>query len=280
MATRTILCAFILLLNSNFSYGFTLRHTAQKSYSYDKISVRKFAQKPYHNHANEPRSNRRKFLTSTIISTIVGVYPKAGIAASKTAPKVLEITTAEFETLLKDSAKSVLQVEFSTPTSEKAEVTLIDGTTFQISDLLESPYDPRSPLKLAARCRDYNVKVKTQLQQVSLNAGGGTKKRVYMNDRVKEAARKEEEKRIRLIEDEEERLKEVAALELSEKEKAIAKREAAEAKAKAIAEAKAAEEAKAAAEAKAIADAKAAADAKVAAEAKAAAEVEAAAAAV
>mmetsp|Transcript_38552 Transcript_38552/g.44926 ORF Transcript_38552/g.44926 Transcript_38552/m.44926 type:complete len:281 (-) Transcript_38552:435-1277(-) len=280
MATRTMLCAFILLLNTNFSYGFALRHTAQNSYSYDKISVRKFAQKPYHNNANEPRSNRRKFLTSTIISTIVGVYPNAGIAASKTAPKNLEITTDEFETLLKDSAKSVLQIEFSTPTSEKAEVTLIDGTTFQISDLLESPYDPRSPLRLAARCRDYNVKVKTQLTQVSLNAGGGTKKRVYMNDRVKEAARKEEEKRIRLIEDEEERLKEVGAYELSEKEKSIAKREAAEAKAKAIAEAKAAEEAKAAAEAKAIADAKAAADAKVAAEAKAAAEVEAAAAAV
>ena len=110
------------------------------------------------------------------------------------------------------TAKSVKGVELSGPKQETAIVTLIDGTQFVISDLIESPTDPRSPLKLISTCRSYKVPVKASgLEEavLSLSSSGSKKKRVYMNKRVQIAAEKEREKKERMDQDEVERLAEL-----------------------------------------------------------------------
>ena len=110
-------------------------------------------------------------------------------------------------------------VRLSGPKSQNALVTLVDGTQFTISDLYESPTDPRSPLKLIATCRSYNVPIKeTGLEEavLSLSSSGSKKKRVYMNKRVQEAAEKEREKKERMEEDERERLAELENIRAAE----------------------------------------------------------------
>jgi hypothetical protein len=99
-------------------------------------------------------------------------------------------------------------VALSGPKLETAVVTLIDGTQFGISDIYESPTDPRSPLRLIATCRSYNVPTKSVALEdavLSLSSSGSKKKRVYMNERVRVAAEKEREKKLRLEQDELER---------------------------------------------------------------------------
>ena len=91
-------------------------------------------------------------------------------------------------------------------------MTLVDGTQFTLSDLYESPTDPRSPLKLIATCRSYNVPIREAgLEEavLSLSSGGSKKKKVYMNKRVQVAAEKELEKKQRMETDEIERLAEL-----------------------------------------------------------------------
>ncbi len=110
------------------------------------------------------------------------------------------------------TAKSVKGVELSGPKQETAIVTLIDGTQFIISDLIESPVDPRSPLKLIATCRSYNVPTKSvglEEAVLSLSSQGSKKKKVYMNKRVQIAAEKEREKKERMEQDEIDRLAEL-----------------------------------------------------------------------
>merc|ERR1712071_197575 len=68
------------------------------------------------------------------------------------------VTVKEFETLLRDASKSITLVELSGPKSETVVVTLVDGTQFSISDVVESATDPRSPLKVVATCRSYGIK--------------------------------------------------------------------------------------------------------------------------
>jgi len=107
-------------------------------------------------------------------------------------------------------ASSIKIVELSGPKSETALVTLVDGTLFQISDLFESPTDPRSPLKLVATCRSYGVKtqfssLKNAIAELS-EKGGGKRRKVYMNKRVQEAMEKEKEKKERMAQDEAERI--------------------------------------------------------------------------
>jgi len=158
--------------------------------------------------------------SSTLFLTTLGPATTAAVANAAAIPAV---TSAEFDVILKDSAKSILTVELSGPKSETALVKLVDGTVFTISDLVESSTDPRSPLKLVARCRLYKIPVKnTGLVSAVGGEGGlisesGRKKKNYMNPRVQEAERKEKEKRERMAEDERERLEELYRMEVEEK---------------------------------------------------------------
>mmetsp|Transcript_7242 Transcript_7242/g.10330 ORF Transcript_7242/g.10330 Transcript_7242/m.10330 type:complete len:212 (+) Transcript_7242:100-735(+) len=146
---------------------------------------------------------------------------KAGVAFSAAAAGTIilpgnanaipGITVAEFESIMRTSARSISIVEFSGSKSETAIVTLLDGTTFSITDLFESSTDPRSPLKLIASCRSYKVPTKNVGLEDALSSfanSGSKKKRVYMNERVRVAAEKERAKKIRMDEDERERLSE------------------------------------------------------------------------
>ena len=146
---------------------------------------------------------------------------KAGVALSAAAAGTIMlpgnanaipgITVAEFESIMRTSARSISIVEFSGSKSETAIVTLLDGTTFSITDLFESSTDPRSPLKLIASCRSYKVPTKNVGLEDALSSfanSGSKKKRVYMNERVRVAAEKERAKKIRMDEDEKERLSE------------------------------------------------------------------------
>ena len=179
-------------------------------------------------------ASRRAFVSNTVaFSLIVGTsLPSQAIYPS--------VTVAQFQTILKDSgtflfvlesisnrifsfkliffmywlsviyshpiASSVKIVEFSGPQAETATVTLVDGTTFEISDLFESSTDPRSPLRLVATCRSYGVTTKfSELESVIAELSKTGKRKVYMNKRVQEALEKEKEKKERMAQDEVER---------------------------------------------------------------------------
>lgn len=172
---------------------------------------------------NNQITRRRSFLSNLLsASSAIILLPSApdAFAASDIIPAV---TSAEFDVILKDSAKSILAVELSGPKSETAIVRLVDGTTFTISDLVESSTDPRSPLKLVARCRLYKIPIKNTglLSAVSgegsMISDSGRKKKSYMNPRVQEAEKKEREKRERMAEDERDRLEELYKMEGAEK---------------------------------------------------------------
>lgn len=140
---------------------------------------------------------------------------------SKVANAIDSVTTSEFQEILKTSYRSIESVEFSGPKGETAVAKLIDGTLFEISDLVESPVDPRSPLKLASILRGYGIPTKFTALDLALNK---TPKRtkVYYNSRVQEAAKKEAEKAERIRVDEEDRVKQLELYEASKKEKAAA----------------------------------------------------------
>jgi hypothetical protein len=122
------------------------------------------------------------------------------------------ITSDEFDIVLRDSALSIQQVEFSGPRSETVIVKLVDGTAFGIKDVIESSVDPRSPLKVAAACRESGVKTKF-VELESILAGTPKKKKLYTNQRVQDAAEKEREKEERIRQDEEERIRQVKKME-------------------------------------------------------------------
>merc|ERR1712157_127667 len=103
--------------------------------------------------------------------------------------------------------------------NEKCIVKLVDGTTFSISDLVESSVDPRSPLRLVSICRDFGIKVRFTGFEEALS-GVQKKKKVYSNKRVLEAAEKEKAKMERMRRDEEDRLK--ALYEMQQRELAAA----------------------------------------------------------
>ena len=91
--------------------------------------------------------------TATVIST-----PLAALAAAADEGNVPMLSLDEFLIILRDSARSIQRVEFSGPQAETVRVRLIDGTVFGIKDIIESPTDPRSPLKVQAACREFNGK--------------------------------------------------------------------------------------------------------------------------
>lgn len=162
--------------------------------------------------------DRRSVLTNLASSVLLAntVIPAANAAP---IPDIPSVTSSEFDVILRDSAKSIVSVELSGVKSETALVRLADGTTFSISDLVESSTDPRSPLKLVARCRLYNVPVKNVGLAAALSGensiigSSGKKKKSYMNKQVQKAEEKEQAKRERMAEDERERLAELYRME-------------------------------------------------------------------
>lgn len=117
------------------------------------------------------------------------------------------ITMNQFiTTVLRDSASSIRQMEFSGPQSETVRIILQDNSVFGISDVIESPTDPRSPLKLAAAAKANGIPVRF----VNLEALLTRNKAIYTNERVQAAAVKEQEKARRMQADEELRLMEMA----------------------------------------------------------------------
>jgi hypothetical protein len=173
--------------------------------------------------SSQPIIERRSFLSNLLVrtSSTLLIVPIVASSSRSNAAVIPSVTTAEFDVILKDSAKSIVAVELSGPKSETAIVRLVDGTTFTISDLVESSTDPRSPLKLVARCRLYKIPIKNTglLSAVSggLISDSGKKTKSYMNPRVQEAEKKEQAKRERMAEDERDRLEQLYKLEGEEK---------------------------------------------------------------
>ena len=185
---------------------------------------------PKNNFDDEPSTHNNIIMhRRTLLSSIFTAASSSTILLSSAFPTTItnaadipSVTSSEFDTILKDSAKSILSVELSGPKSETAVVKLVDGTIFTISDLVESSTDPRSPLKLVARCRLYKIPVKNTGLLSAVEGGtkisdSGRKKKSFANARVQEAERKEKEKRERMAEDERERLEELYKMEGSEK---------------------------------------------------------------
>lgn len=150
-------------------------------------------------------SNRRSFINTSVATAFSTFAATTIVSPNDIANALPMVTVFEFEKILKDSAKSVSGVTFSGPKLDIVVVTLIDGTQFGISDIYESPTDPRSPLKLIATCRSYKIPTKSlglEEAVLSLSSSGSKKKVVYMNERVRVAAEKEREKKLRMEQDE------------------------------------------------------------------------------
>jgi hypothetical protein len=128
------------------------------------------------------------------------------------------VTKDEFDIILRDSPLSIRTVEFSGPKSETVNVRLVDGTSFGIKDIVESPTDPRSPLKVSADCRENNVKTKF-VDLESMLSSVPKKKKLYTNQRVQDAQEKEKAKRERMQRDEEERVEQLRQMEAAEAER-------------------------------------------------------------
>jgi len=157
---------------------------------------------------------RRKFLTSA-----VGSFAAASIGVFSFQQSAMAMSMAsfdEFGILLKDSPSSVDVVEFSGPKGETIIVKLVDGTQFGIKDIVESPVDPRSPLKVQANCNEAGVATKFVDLENMLAGLDTTKRKVYTNERVQKATVKNEARKERMRIDEEDRLAELVQIEQQE----------------------------------------------------------------
>ena len=121
------------------------------------------------------------------------------------------VTADELGIIMRDSPMSIKVVEFSGPKSETVTVRLVDGTAFGVKDIVESSTDPRSPLKVAANCRENRVQSKF-VDYESVLATSPKKKKLYTNERVQLAAEKELAKKLRMEQDEVERLEALAKM--------------------------------------------------------------------
>jgi hypothetical protein len=155
-----------------------------------------------------------------VIFGLTAALVPLGLMGIQPANAIPMVTADEFFILIRDSALSVQVVEFSGPKSETVVVRLVDGTSFGIKDIIESPVDPRSPLKVAAECRENNVKTRF-VDFESVLAKAPRKSKLYTNQRVQDAAEKEREKMERMRQDEEERL--AALLRMEQEEEAAAR---------------------------------------------------------
>eukprot|EP00584_Thalassiosira_punctigera_P021199 CAMPEP_0172552946 /NCGR_PEP_ID=MMETSP1067-20121228/47292_1 /TAXON_ID=265564 ORGANISM="Thalassiosira punctigera, Strain Tpunct2005C2" /NCGR_SAMPLE_ID=MMETSP1067 /ASSEMBLY_ACC=CAM_ASM_000444 /LENGTH=227 /DNA_ID=CAMNT_0013341023 /DNA_START=30 /DNA_END=713 /DNA_ORIENTATION=+ len=213
-----LIATIVLYLSGGAVSGFSMsssRSRSPKPILHPSVANNPEGVLPYE---SNPGTLRRRALLSNFIAASASALVLAPTSANADS-SIPSVTSAEFDTILKDSAKSILSVELSGPKSETAMVKLVDGTTFTIGDLVESSTDPRSPLKLVARCRLYKIPVKNTGLVSALSGEGsvisasGRKKKNYMNPRVQEAERKEREKRERMAEDERERLEELYLME-------------------------------------------------------------------
>ena len=152
-----------------------------------------------------PSMNRRSIMIGTI-AFLTGIQTNKYMANAE--DNIASVTVTEFEDILEQSARSIKLVDFSGPKSETVVVTLLDGTLFTVSDVVDSPTDPRSPLAISALCRGYKVPTRFS-SLLGAVQGAPKKKKVYMNSREVEAAKKEKEKKERLAKDEEDRLEEL-----------------------------------------------------------------------
>lgn len=176
------------------------------------------SENPSSNHSEQ----RRKFLATSIGAAVTGLF-----SFQQSAMAIPMASVDEFDIILRDSPLSVTVVEFSGPRSESVVVKLVDGTVFGIKDIIESSTDPRSPLKLAASCREANVKTKFVDFEAML-AGSPKKKKMYTNERVQKAYELQAAQKERIRLDELERLRQVEVMEEQEKASAAAAAAAAE----------------------------------------------------
>jgi hypothetical protein len=170
---------------------------------------------------NEPLASEnvhisRRSFGQQALQTVVGVAVVGSVIATSgsalAADTSASVTTTQFEAILRDSSRSISRVEFTGPLSTTVTVKLIDGTSFTIRDVVESSTDPRSPLKIAASCREFAVPT-AYPDIVALLASSPRKRKVYTNERVQEAQRKEKERQDRMQQDERERLAELYRME-------------------------------------------------------------------
>mmetsp|Transcript_14216 Transcript_14216/g.39156 ORF Transcript_14216/g.39156 Transcript_14216/m.39156 type:complete len:212 (-) Transcript_14216:1291-1926(-) len=152
---------------------------------------------------SDVRSSRRQFFQQSAATMMLTTM--TAMSAPQIANAIPMVTTDEFSIILRDSPLSIELVEFTGPKSETVTVRLVDGTVFGLKDVIESSSDPRSPLKVAAACRENGVKFKFSSMEAAL-ASVPRKKTLYTNQRVQDAAEKEREKAERIRRDEEDRL--------------------------------------------------------------------------
>jgi hypothetical protein len=140
-----------------------------------------------------------------------------GITATMFTKSVLAVpmvTVDEFEIIMRDSPLSIEIVEFSGPKAETVVIKLVDGSSFGLKDVVESSTDPRSPLKVAAACRENRVPTKFVDLQALLSKQ--PKKKLYTNQRVQEANAKTRAAEERMREDEQERISVLKRMEAPE----------------------------------------------------------------
>lgn len=161
--------------------------------------------------------NRRRSLMIGTIAFLNAIRQNNNIFAyAVDNNEIPSVTVSEFEEILKQSTRSIEIVDFTGPKGDKVMIKLVDGTLFTLSDVVESSTDPRSPLQVLALCRGYKVPTKFSTLLGALDTAP-KKKKVYMNSREVEAAKKEKEKRERLMKDEEERLEELRLMKEEER---------------------------------------------------------------
>ena len=175
------------------------------------------------NELNNFSAQRRNLLSISFVAATTGLF-----SFQQSAVAIPMATFDEFGTVLRDSPLSIQVVEFSGPRSETVVVKLVDGTVFGIKDIIESPSDPRSPLKVVASCREANVKTRFVDLEAVL-AASPRKKKMYTNERVQKAYELQAAQKERMRLDELDRLAQVEAQEKAAAEVAAREKAAAEA---------------------------------------------------
>ena len=159
-------------------------------------------------------NDRRSFLVQS--SSMVVATTAAAVIHPRPVWAMASVSVSEFDELLRDASKSIRVVELTGPKSEVVIVTLVDGTQFRLSDVVESATDPRSPLKVVATCRSYGVQ--TSFPDLNKSLAGTKNRKLYRNAQVQKAAELEDEKRKRMEQDEQDRLKQLYQLQQQQDE--------------------------------------------------------------
>mmetsp|Transcript_23221 Transcript_23221/g.50295 ORF Transcript_23221/g.50295 Transcript_23221/m.50295 type:complete len:226 (+) Transcript_23221:94-771(+) len=215
-----LLAAIVLSTREGTVSGFSISSSSTRSVS---SRTKLHANTPNNRHDEPSNSKNIMMQRRSLLSSLLAASSTLFLLPTITNAETLSISSDEFDVILKDSAKSILTVELSGPKSETAIVKLVDGTTFTISDLVESSVDPRSPLKLVARCRLYKIPVRNTGMVSAVTGEGniisssGKKKKNFANPRVQKAEALNVKKRERMAEDERERLEELYKMEGAEK---------------------------------------------------------------